>query len=176
MIGALLPVFAGLCAALGSVCAKLALNSDVLMEICTRGREAGSTALMYVIGAWFYFHQGQGDKISTALEDETICQTISFYLQALSFFGIFLFNALMWTLFVKSLQLSRSSVQATVTNSASNFFFSAFIGHLLFGEPLGIKWWIGSMLIITGLILMQNGSGKVSNEEENIEELQKKDK
>ena len=35
-----------------------------------------------------------------------------------------LFNALMWTTFVKSFQKCSSTVQATVTNSAANFFFS----------------------------------------------------
>ena len=34
---------------------------------------------------------------------------------------VFLCNALMWTLFVKSLQKCGSSAEATVTNSASNF-------------------------------------------------------
>ena len=37
---------------------------------------------------------------------------------------VFVFNALMWTLFTKSLCGCSSSVEATVTNTASNFFFT----------------------------------------------------
>jgi len=51
-----------------------------------------------------------------------------------TFFGlIFLFNALMWTVFVKSLQTCSSSLEATVTNTAANFFFTVSICNSTMG-------------------------------------------
>ena len=41
--------------------------------------------------------------------------------RVLSFLLVFFFNALMWTLFVKSLRGSSSSATATVINTGSNF-------------------------------------------------------
>ena len=38
-----------------------------------------------------------------------------------SFILVFVFNAMMWTLFVKSLRGSTSSATATVSNTGSNF-------------------------------------------------------
>ena len=49
---------------------------------------------------------------------------VIFLLRILLFGSMFLFNGLMWTLFVKSMQNASSSAQAMVTNSASNFLFS----------------------------------------------------
>ncbi|XP_033104251.1 transmembrane protein 42-like isoform X2 [Anneissia japonica] len=171
MICLFLSIGAGLCAALGSVCAKLALNSDILIQMCTTGATAVFAALP-AFGSWLRLQDG-----SLGLRSKTTCETISIYLQVMSFAGIFIFNAFMWTLFVKSLQLSKASVQATVTNSASNFFFSALIGHLVFGEALSIRWWIGSMMIVSGLILMQRASAKtVSQKQEHVAGVERKDK
>ena len=50
-----------------------------------------------------------------------ICFQIVIISRVLSFLLVFFFNALMWTLFVKSLRGSSSSATATVTNTGSNF-------------------------------------------------------
>ncbi len=46
------------------------------------------------------------------------------FLRATSLSVMLLCNALMWTLFVKAMHRSRSTVEATIVNSASNFFFT----------------------------------------------------
>ena len=48
-------------------------------------------------------------------------------------------NTLMWTLFVRALQGCQSTVEATVTNSASNFFFT-------------VRSWLGSSLVGVSLV------------------------
>ena len=42
--------------------------------------------------------------------------------------GIFLFNALMWVLFTKSMHLCGSTLEATAFNTASNFVFTVSYG------------------------------------------------
>lgn len=74
-------------------------------------------------------------------------------LRGLCFASVFVCNMVMWNLFVKSMNFS-SSVMATVVNSATNFFSSALLGHLLFAEPLPPSWWLGSGLIIAGLFFL----------------------
>ncbi|XP_074616956.1 transmembrane protein 42-like isoform X2 [Acropora palmata] len=75
-----------------------------------------------------------------------------------SFILVFVFNAMMWTLFVKSLRGSTSSATATVSNTGSNFISTAFLGCLLFGETLSMRWLFGTSLILTGLILVHYNS------------------
>ncbi|XP_046411149.1 transmembrane protein 42-like [Neodiprion virginianus] len=58
------------------------------------------------------------------------------------------------TLFVKSLQGSGSSLPATVASSATNYFCSALIGFLVFGESTSLLWWIGTTLVLCGLLLI----------------------
>ena len=59
------------------------------------------------------------------MSSSVFCPLQMIYYIGIALFGlVFLFNALMWTLFVKSLQKCSSSIEATVTNAASNFFFS----------------------------------------------------
>ncbi|XP_072024220.1 transmembrane protein 42-like [Amphiura filiformis] len=132
--GFTLSICAGLCAALASCVAKLAMSGEEIQSMCQE-----------II---------QNDLL--LLWD---CTKISYVLRAISFLSMFLFNGLMWTLFVKSLQYCQSSVQATITNSSANFFFTALFGRFLFGEMLSMKWWCGASLIILGLLLIHKGSG-----------------
>ena len=53
-----------------------------------------------------------------------ICFQLLIYVRIVFFGLIFICNAVMWTLFVKSLQKCSSSLEATVTNTAANFFFT----------------------------------------------------
>ncbi|XP_043280942.1 transmembrane protein 42 [Venturia canescens] len=68
------------------------------------------------------------------------------------------------TLFVKSLQGSGSSLPATVVSAATNYFCSALIGFLVFGESTSLMWWCGTSLVLLGLILICcTPSGKLSS-------------
>ncbi|XP_046735876.1 transmembrane protein 42 [Diprion similis] len=58
------------------------------------------------------------------------------------------------TFFVKSLQGSGSSLPATVASSATNYFCSALIGFLVFGESTSLMWWMGTTLVLCGLLLI----------------------
>ncbi|KAK3579187.1 hypothetical protein CHS0354_022724 [Potamilus streckersoni] len=140
--GIALALVAGSMAALGSTSAKLAMTGYVLEGICTN-----------VLGHLMVTEEDQ--NISNL-----ICQSMSLGLRMTCFVGIFLFNALMWTFYTKSLQFCRSTVEATVTNTAANFLLTAVIGFMLFGEHLSIKWWLGSCLILTGLWLIHKGNQK----------------
>jgi len=86
-------------------------------------------------------------------------EQVEYVLRAICFAMIFAANAFMWNFFVKSMNLS-SSLNATVINSSLNYFFSAFFGYLIFGEPLSLSWWLGASLILFGVFLITNGSKK----------------
>ena len=55
---------------------------------------------------------------------------VCLYIQILFFLLIFVCNGIMWTFFTKSLQYCSSSVEATVTNTASNFLCTVSIIHV----------------------------------------------
>ena len=38
--------------------------------------------------------------------------------------------------------------------------FQAIFGYLLFGEELSVRWWLGTVLIVSGIALMGGGGGK----------------
>ncbi|XP_018563508.1 transmembrane protein 42 isoform X2 [Anoplophora glabripennis] len=70
-------------------------------------------------------------------------------------------NGAVWTLFVKALQQTNSSLNATVISSASNYVFSAVTGFVLFGEITSLLWWSGMFLIIVGLLLVLSNDSSV---------------
>ncbi|KAL9976047.1 hypothetical protein ACROYT_G013281 [Oculina patagonica] len=143
MLGFVHAVSAGFCAALASTCAKLAMSPEIQRKF------------------WCDFLLQSlldGDTLSSA------CQTIVIIARVSSFLLVFFFNALMWTLFVKSLRGSSSSATATVTNTGSNFICTALLGFLLFGEALSARWWLGTSLILTGLVLIQYNSAPLTED------------
>ncbi|XP_057291559.1 transmembrane protein 42-like isoform X3 [Hydractinia symbiolongicarpus] len=71
---------------------------------------------------------------------------------------LLIFNMTMWTLFTKALAYSVSTIEVTVCNTAANFFVSAWLGVILFGERLSLTWWLGSCFIIAGLSLIHSSS------------------
>ncbi|CAH1779827.1 unnamed protein product [Owenia fusiformis] len=136
MIGQSLALLAGVFASLATVAGKLAMSSEIadfFLGLCQK-------------------------QMSSEMNPQ--CGEIIFGLRAIFFGMIFLFNAIMWTLFTKSLQKCSSSLVATVTNTASNFFTSALLGKLLFGEILTLRWWCGASMIVLGLLLIHRGSPK----------------
>lgn len=61
-------------------------------------------------------------------------------------------NALVWRYFVKGLHSSDSSTLVpTVISTASNFIVSALLGSLIFAEKTSLTWWIGAVMILSGL-------------------------
>ncbi|XP_076943665.1 uncharacterized protein LOC143613983 [Bidens hawaiensis] len=70
---------------------------------------------------------------------------------------VILFNVMMWGCYVKSLK-ALSSLQATVTNFATNFLSSGLAGFFLFEEPLSPKWFAGALLIVVGVFILSKSS------------------
>ncbi|KAK9887182.1 hypothetical protein WA026_020635 [Henosepilachna vigintioctopunctata] len=78
----------------------------------------------------------------------------SIILKILCFFLMVCCNTCVWTLFVKALHQSGSSLHATVISNASNFLCSALMGYLIFNEKANFVWWIGLSFILGGLLLV----------------------
>ncbi|XP_052488404.1 uncharacterized protein LOC105786819 [Gossypium raimondii] len=67
------------------------------------------------------------------------------------------FNVIMWGCYVNSLK-ALSSLQATVTNFATNFLTSGLAGFFLFEELLSFKWFAGAMFIVIGVLILSKSS------------------
>ena len=117
-----LAVFAGTCASLASVSSKLALEEGgkTLRYVvpCSRLSDHSCTNVGPRFVVVFYYHDG----IRSFLSIFCLCLQVLIVVRSLFVILMLLFNALMWNTFVKALQKSRSTVEATVVNSASNFF------------------------------------------------------
>ncbi|XP_019244943.1 PREDICTED: uncharacterized protein LOC109224843 isoform X1 [Nicotiana attenuata] len=77
--------------------------------------------------------------------------------QLIKYGCVVIFNVTMWGCYVNSLK-ALSSLQATVTNFATNFLSSGLAGFLLFQEPLPIQWFAGAALIVLGVIVLSKSS------------------
>jgi len=143
--GPLYAIQAGSCAAMASVSAKLAVSSELSEEIV-------DISHIYI----------QKYLLPNLLGKNELMVIVRFGGVA----GIFLFNALMWVLFTKSMHVCSSTLEATAFNTASNFFFTAVLGSLLLKEHLSFQWCLGSVLMMCGLILLHQGSN-ISQEKDN---------
>jgi len=129
---------------------SLALTSGVLAALAgTFGKLAmtESDSLWVCESISGYFFMDRRDSLS-------LCSQGVIGLRILSFALMILFNAIMWTTFVKALRFCNTSLEATVTNTAANFFTSAVVGRVVFEETVTLMWWVGTLLIIFGLGLM----------------------
>ncbi|XP_011299914.1 transmembrane protein 42 isoform X1 [Fopius arisanus] len=73
----------------------------------------------------------------------------------ITLFGVMiLLNTAGCTFFVRSLQGCGSSLPSTVVSAATNYFCSALLGFLVFGETTSMMWWCGTSLVLLGLILI----------------------
>ncbi|GMY28304.1 cell growth defect protein [Fagus crenata] len=70
---------------------------------------------------------------------------------------VILFNVTMWGCYVNSLK-ALSSLQATVTNFATNFLSSGLAGFFLFEEALSFQWFAGALLIVIGVLILSRSS------------------
>ncbi|KAE8748898.1 hypothetical protein FOCC_FOCC004304 [Frankliniella occidentalis] len=78
-------------------------------------------------------------------------------------------NSLVWTMFVKALRDSKSSLTVTVTSAAVNYCCSALFGWLLFSERIGALWCLGTFLVISGVLLI-NSASTSSTHVENVKQ------
>eukprot|EP01094_Clydonella_sp_ATCC50884_P001700 TRINITY_DN11279_c0_g1_i1.p2 TRINITY_DN11279_c0_g1~~TRINITY_DN11279_c0_g1_i1.p2 ORF type:complete len:141 (-),score=42.04 TRINITY_DN11279_c0_g1_i1:128-550(-) len=127
---------AGLCAAGASVCGKTALDHEMVHALF-------SSAAAPLLSRLPLQHH-----------------SVLVVLQAVTFLSVFLCNAMMVNLQSKALDLC-PSVVAVITNSSANFFFSAVLGWLVFGEPLPLQWWCGAALISLGMALIHRSQADV---------------
>ncbi|KAK4256303.1 hypothetical protein QN277_009187 [Acacia crassicarpa] len=74
-------------------------------------------------------------------------------LQFLRYGLVVVFNVVMWACYVNSLK-ALSSLQATVTNFATNFISSGLAGFFLFQEAVSYKWVAGALLIVIGVFIL----------------------
>ncbi|EEF52678.1 uncharacterized protein LOC8275828 [Ricinus communis] len=70
---------------------------------------------------------------------------------------VVLFNVTMWGCYVNSLR-ALSSLQATVTNFATNFISSGLAGYIMFNETLSAQWFAGALLIVVGVVILSKSS------------------
>ena len=72
-----------------------------------------------------------------------------------AFFGLnLLFNLAMWTLFTAALTRASSTTRVSIVNVSANFFTTAFLGLLIFGERLPPMWWAGAGLLAAGNVVI----------------------
>ncbi|XP_019640302.1 PREDICTED: transmembrane protein 42-like [Branchiostoma belcheri] len=142
MLGISLALCAGLFAALASVCAKIAMATEEAAATCQ--------VLVYQVSSLLQQEQGDGS--------EAFCGLVLTYFRMTCFGMVFVLNAVMWVFFTKALATCKSSVEATVTNTAANFFFSGVLGRVLFHEALSLLWYVGASCIVVGLLFIHRGS------------------
>lgn len=121
-------VQAGMFACLASIFGKLALNDTDITALCMQ------------IGTRYDY-----DLVAP-------CSRIAPWLRAVCFGMIFACNSLMWLYFTKTLNVSDTTAEAVAVNSATNFLLTGLAGMILFGEPISMKWVIGTCCIILGLV------------------------
>lgn len=77
------------------------------------------------------------------------------YVIRAAFFGLnLLFNLAMWTLFTAALTRATSTTRVSIVNVSANFFTTAFLGLLIFGERLPPMWWAGAGLLAAGNVVI----------------------
>lgn len=73
-------------------------------------------------------------------------------------------NAMVWRYFVKGLHSSDdSTLVPTVISTASNFIISGVVGGLIFRESTNFVWWIGALMVLSGLFCI------ISEDEKKLE-------
>lgn len=133
-------VLCGVYGALASVSGKIALSSNRILESVS-----------------FYC----ASNLSSFGEHS--CDGVVIACRLLSFGCMILLNAAMISSFLKSME-NNSSVVVTVLSTASNYLLTGFAGKIVFNEPLGSWWVLGSTIICIGLcfiVISQEGMPKL---------------
>lgn len=136
MKGMTLSLLSGLLAALASLCGKFSMAGGETASACQ------SVFTHWLSGASAHY----------------LCGNLITVIRVVFFLLMIGCNAVMWTVFTKALRLCTTTLEAAVTNTASNFFFTAVFGQTLFGEQLTLLWWLGTVMILFGLLLMHQAN------------------
>lgn len=67
-------------------------------------------------------------------------------------------NALVVGFFLRAIE-ANNTVVVIVISSATNFLTSGIFGQLMFGEVVGQSWYLGSLLIVIGMLLVSCSQG-----------------
>lgn len=87
----------------------------------------------------------------------TFSQSTLFSFISIIYLTLFVFsNVFMWRCYSKALSLSSTSIHPTIVTKSSNFLLSAFVGFLVFAEPINLTWFIGFLLILLGVYLISS--------------------
>ncbi|XP_054707831.1 uncharacterized protein LOC129217539 [Uloborus diversus] len=145
MKGITYSLMSGFLAASASLCGKFSMAAEQTLILC----ESVVQKL-----------QGMDNNAENVYSFAPVCQNMIVFTRMGFFLAMLLSNGVMWTLFTKALRTSSTTLEATVTNTAANFFFTAVYGQVFFGESLSLLWWSGTMLILSGLFLMHHTDEK----------------
>ncbi|EYU38845.1 hypothetical protein ABFS82_03G066800 [Erythranthe guttata] len=101
--------------------------------------------------------KGYAWAVSAGLNAALAAISAKFFSSQLKYGLVVFFNVVMWGCYVNSMK-SLSSLQATVTNFATNFLSSGLSGLFLFEEALPVKWFAGAALIVIGVVVLSKSS------------------
>ncbi|XP_075560062.1 uncharacterized protein LOC142591680 isoform X1 [Dermacentor variabilis] len=160
MRGMTLSLLSGFLAALASLCGKFSMASGETASVCqvVFSHWVSGPSAHYVCGnVSFVFSMSNKVKVLKQTFLYSTLQLIT-VIRVVFFFLMIACNAVMWTIFTKALRLCTTTLEAAATNTASNFFFTAVFGQTLFGEQLTLLWWLGTVMILFGLLLMHQAN------------------
>ncbi|KAJ2747683.1 hypothetical protein GGI20_000332 [Coemansia sp. BCRC 34301] len=75
-------------------------------------------------------------------------------------------NFFMWLFFTKALRYGRSTARVMMLQTVANFATTALCGVYVFGDVLGLRWWMGASLIAAGLALLNSADDVVVEKKE----------
>ncbi|XVF35997.1 hypothetical protein REPUB_Repub19eG0020200 [Reevesia pubescens] len=102
--------------------------------------------------------KGYAWAISAGINAAFAAVSAKLFLPPLVRYGlVVIFNVIMWGCYVNSLK-ALSSLQATVTNFATNFLTSGLAGFFLFEELLSFKWFEGALFVVIGVLILSKSS------------------
>ncbi|KAI0499975.1 hypothetical protein KFK09_018183 [Dendrobium nobile] len=113
-------------------------------------------------------HQGYSWAVAAGLNAALAAVSAKFFASLFLRYGLVLFfNVTMWGCYINSLK-ALSSLQATVTNFATNFLSSGVAGFFLFQESLPSRWFAGAFFIIIGVLssanqILKRSQAKIKN-------------
>lgn len=147
-------IISGVFAASAGVAGKLAFDKTLITKGCVNFYSIlqSSEAL-----SWLEISQ----FLPSFLPHTDVCDNqVVWLLQLLVFIFLIVFNVLMFSHFNHALQLSSTTLQVSIINTASNFLTTALFGSILFNEVLNKTWWIGTALVIIGTVIIGSENSK----------------
>lgn len=156
----LLAMTAGCLGAVASATGKLGMSGVHVTNFC-----AGVTE-------FFFKTMNASDELALTEEEIFITSSAVVVLRGMLLMATVMLNAIMWTLFIQSMQ-ELNSGEAAVLNTGTNIVTSAFLGVLFFGETLGTMWWVGASFIIAGIAVLQTPNNDSFDKDITIEKKKK---